>query len=271
MLWRRAELRRWYFAANAAALSHAFPLVVAAVRSARANTRLEPVCLLEARDDYGSLARRLAWLEAQGVTLVRRRASLFDLVEEAATTDVRAFNGHWLRCEIPTVETRDRVVLYSDIDVIFRRDVTIGAAPRVIACAPEFEQDELSYFNSGVMLIDVKRFARARPRLRKNLLAKLPLEKPWDDQSLLNETFAGRWDRLPNAWNWKPYWGFRDDVAIVHFHGLKPDLARILMGEDQPDGIDPEYRRLLALDPTAYAAYLSEFEAWVAGAGELPA
>lgn len=270
MFWRtRPRLRRWYFATNASALRHAFPLFVAAVRSARANTSLEPVCLLEARDDYRDLEERLAWLRSQGVRLVRRRAVLFDVIEAAAAADdVGPYNGHWLRCEIPGVEKEDRLVLYTDIDVLFRRDVVPEAIhPRVVACAPEFDPDELSYFNSGVMLIDVPRFAAARPKLVRNLRAGLPLARPWDDQSLLNQTFAGRWDRLPNAWNWKPYWGFHPGAAIVHFHGLKPDLARALLAQQAPAGLDPEYARLLALDPAAYADYLREFDGWTVGSG----
>ena len=116
------------------------------------------------------------------------------------------------------------------------------------------------------MLIDVARFAAARPALLGHLRRRLPLAKPWDDQSLLNETFAGRWDRLPNSWNWKPYWGFRDDAAIVHFHGVKPEMARgLLRGTAAPD-TDAEYRRLVALDPAAYAVYLVEYDDCLAGA-----
>jgi hypothetical protein len=42
------------------------------------------------------------------------------------------------------------------------------------------------------------------------------------DQGIYMALYAGRWERLPAEYNWKPYWGHCPEAKIVHFHGPKP-------------------------------------------------
>ena len=82
---------------------------------------------------------------------------------------------------------------------------------------------------------------------------------PWDDELLVNQVYAGRYQQLPDTFNWKPYWGFRDDAAIVHFQGPKPAMARQFLA-GQTERHDPGYSQLFARNPAAYHCYLAEFD-----------
>jgi len=48
---------------------------------------------------------------------------------------------------------------------------------------------------------------------------------------------------------------------VVHFHAVKPAYATALLAGRTDEAPDPEYRRLFALSPDGYAAYLREFRA----------
>lgn len=258
------SISKWYFACNASAFAHAFDQIEVAVLSARQRTGLTPILLLDLPKPTPTDLERLAWLGAMGVTIRRHRAEMFAPVRAHFGAAADPFNGHWLRCDIPILETSDPFVLYTDIDVVFRADVTVSdVAPRFVACAPEFEQTEYSYFNSGVMIMNVAALRRTRRRFIGDLMRMLPSLNPYEDQKVFNATYRGAWDRLPNSWNWKPYWGFDDESAIVHFHGPKLGMIRRMMAGDL-DGIDAEYIRLYRQNPEGYARYVDEIDALLA-------
>jgi len=54
--------------------------------------------------------------------------------------------------------------------------------------------------------------------------------KKWDfvamDQGLIISYFGPTATRLPDNYNWKPYWGINHDAVIVHFHGFKPSSGK---------------------------------------------
>ncbi len=41
------------------------------------------------------------------------------------------------------------------------------------------------------------------------------------DQGALNTFFKDKMDVLPVEYNWKPYWEYKKDYYILHFHGSK--------------------------------------------------
>ena len=252
----------WYFAANLAVLRHGFAQIAVAVASARRHTRLRPICLLDASEAHAEVAPRLDWLAAQGVRLVRHHSALFDLVRRCHGAAADPFNGHWLRCDIPFIERDAEFVLYTDIDVMFRAAIDFAPLrPIFLAATPEQQREDFSYFNSGVLVMNLPALRATRPRLLDQLARGLREGlAPHDDQSVLNATYGTNWQRLPETWNWKPYWGPSDAAAIVHFHGPKPGPARRLLNHD---GV-PEWRQhaaLVARSPAGYAQFVAEFEA----------
>lgn len=253
------RLRNWYFAINRHGLLHAFDQVQVAVLSAQAHTSLAPICLFDAEEGAVDVAPKLDWLRGRGVKLVPHKASFVPGLRALHGDQMDIFSGHWLRCDIPLIETVEQYVLYTDVDVMFVGPVEDNTVwPRFIACAPEHEQTDLSYFNSGVMVMNVPNL---RPCL--SLLAEIALRQndraaPYNDQGVFNHMFRGHWDNLPLAWNWKPYWGQSDSARIIHFHGPKPRLVRRLLTGNRTDVPEPLIT-IFERNPAGYAYYSEAF------------
>ena len=90
--------------------------------------------------------------------------------------------------------------------------------------------DDLNYFNSGMMVIDVdkyRHYAVAARALR--WLAERPERPQWPDQDALNTVVGHRWYRLDRRWNWAfcgaPYdeqpltAAHYENAFIAHFTG----------------------------------------------------
>lgn len=215
---------RWFFALNEASASFwdYANLVQVAVHSARTRTRLVPVCLYDGNDNALT-----AWLEAAGVRVLRRRTFLHRWVPDLAPTP----RGAYLRLEIPAVcreqNWTDPYVLYTDCDVVFQHDPAPwlqALHPTVFAAAPESDPADYRRFNSGVMWINISGLAAEHDALLQSIRDHLAeaIAPPYD-QAALQRHFAGRTEALPLELNWKPYWGAREDAAILHFHGVKPN------------------------------------------------
>lgn len=251
---------KWYFAANLNALRFSFDQIEAAVKSARLRTGLRPFCLIDDREGLALADAQLSWLKQAGVAVIRHQAELFNIVRRHFGPAADPFTGHWLRCDIPVLEEEDDIVLYTDIDVMFRKPIDFSyQRPPFLACAPEHRQDDFSYFNSGVMIMNIPALRASRQELISVLRDRLGNMEPHDDQGAFNVTFRNSWTRLPNQYNWKPYWGFNDDAAIVHFHGPKPAaVRRMLVGEEH---LYPSfYGQMFHRNPEGYAKYLAEFD-----------
>jgi lipopolysaccharide biosynthesis glycosyltransferase len=96
------------------------------------------------------------------------------------------------------------------------------------------------YFNAGVLLIDLRRWRKENVVQRAvSFLWKYGDQLLYRDQDALNCSLAGRWKRLPPAWNfhelpedpdsWETGDASADELreaflhpSIVHFIGLKP-------------------------------------------------
>lgn len=141
-----------------------------------------------------------------------------------------ALVGTFLRFEIPFVEKNDDYVLYADIDCLFTGDIKLsdfGKLPSVLAAAPESDKNDNSYFNAGVMLLNVNEFRKVSKYVYKMLDNNQPTTGGLFDQGYLNQIMNNTQDELPLIYNWKPYWGKNDDAKIIHYHGMKPtgDIA----------------------------------------------
>jgi hypothetical protein len=262
-------LAKWYFCVNERGFDKAFPLMVAAVGSARANTALHPVCLYN-----GANERHVERLAALGVEVLRHRSSLEADLRAGYGERYDTFSGHWLRIDIPLVERDEEIVLYTDTDVMFLAPPRLAAAPRLIAAAPEFELADLTYFSSGVLVMNVPRLRRLHDRFAAAIRTRLRRDDflyPAHDQESYNRFFGptalNRLRRraftpMDPALNWKPFWGLNNRASIVHFHGPKPRQVRRLaeLGDRAPmsDGFKSLWRRA----PEAYEAYARLWEAY---------
>ena len=227
---RWAEVR-WYFAIDEqGAGGETGEFARLAVLSARAVGGLEPVLLY-----HGAPTALCDWMRGQGVTIIEIRPPFWDLAEQAARagTFKPLTIGHWLRVMIPQIETRDTHVLYTDCDVIFlRRHDWAAERPALIAAAPEQREDDWRYFNSCVMVLNVAAMRASYQAFEAEIIANITsgATANYDDQYALNACYGAHLQRLTPLCNYKPYWPWRGDAALLHWHGPKPaslsDLAR---------------------------------------------
>ncbi|WP_375408847.1 glycosyltransferase [uncultured Methylobacterium sp.] len=226
---------KWYFATNEAGSEgvaglHARLMVLSALQ----NTRLRPHLITTGfRNDFTT------WMEARGVTIIDAIQPLSDAIHQAAETggyDTK-YLGHWLRCEIPLIESEDNFVLYTDSDVIFLDGFKVpNVAPEYFAAAPEFRIDDRSYVNTGVMIINVHNMRKISSeffQFARHEISNLKGEV-YHDQFAYNRYFAGRWTPLDPSYNWKPYWGDPSTANILHFHGAKLNAISMLYEQELP-------------------------------------
>lgn len=134
--------------------------------------------------------------------------------------------SRFLRFMIADVENDDEYILYADTDVLFLKDITLDSfpsLPKTVGVCPEFEDTyNYSNFNAGIMLINMESYKSAKKELYNYLKKKVRAKIECCDQGYLNELYQDNFEKLPNIYNWKPYWGINDAAKIVHLHGLKP-------------------------------------------------
>lgn len=168
--------------------------------------------------------------------------------------------GSYLRCEISQLETQDNVVLYTDTDVMFQHfnskfnSITM---PTYFSAAPEFTPTDYSYFNSGVMFMNVSNMAKTYLNFIKYIIKNLKqLEFVAHDQGALNHFYANKWDRLDHQFNWKPQWGINNDVPIIHLHGAKPHRVEQYFEGSLKDEI---FKRIISINVESCKYYTDKF------------
>jgi hypothetical protein len=117
--------------------------------------------------------------------------------------------------------------LYTDTDIIMYRPVILYPNDGVaIAAGPEHRKGTIA--NNGVMTMNVTAFKHDLP----HLLDYADAEDLWvrTSQEVMMQyykTHSPGMQLLPDEYNWKPYWGKRndDDIYIVHFHAAKYGLC----------------------------------------------
>lgn len=250
---------KWYFCINEEAVDKYAEEIDLAVHSCIQNTSLEPHVIFDGGRGY--FADRMAEL---GIAVHFRRTSLAEAIAGLpdGPYDRQVFRhviarGAFLRYEIPNIEFDEEFVLYTDCDVMFRREFDLEIQPPCVAAGPDTGPDDWWAFNSGVMVLNV-------PRLRQDYNAMLQLSRqrlgkaPAYDQPILNEFYSQRWTRLPMEYNWRPYWGFNEEAAIVHLHGPKLAVSRQLLGKGGGNVVHDIWRQLFEMNPDAYRRFIAE-------------
>lgn len=246
---------KWYFASNSDSKLYE-PLIKAAVESALKNTTLEPHFLYDGKPD-----ELTEWLENRGVKVIYHRVSFYDVLKKAySKNDLYIPAGAYLRCEIPTIENDDMVVLYTDCDVLFLKDVNEENAPHpeYFACSSQFKKTDFVDFNTGVMFMNVKKLAESYDEfvqfIRKNV-GKFDVL----DQSAYQQFYGVKNEPLDVKFNHKPYWGVDEQAVILHYHGPKPVHFET---DEKLKNFHPVYYDLYKKNPPAYDYYLELFKSF---------
>jgi len=226
---------QWFLALSdgGATFSHYVEMAKVAIYTAQKFTSLQPHLLYD-----GSENEFTGWLRKRGVPVIECRSTLYaqlaglDVCKRDPTIAATA-RGIFLRVELPDLAERlalDERVLYTDCDVIFRRDVAKDLSQidcEYFAVAGEFTPDDYDNMNNGVMWMNLpalaKRNREFKDYIRLNLVR---LQEGHWEQVAYREFFrrggVRLWNELSPALNWKPYWGDNPDAGIIHFHGPKP-------------------------------------------------
>lgn len=244
---------KWYFACNDKSPEF-FPLIKGAVNSAIENTTLEPIFIYDGEEN--ALTQ---WLKEKGVKIINHRVSFYDEIKNHY--DEKLLNiatGAFLRCDIPIIEKDDEFVLYTDCDVLFLKDFDPEKLkmPEYFSCSTQFTKHNFIDFNTGVMLMNVKKLRESHKDftdfIKKNLKILITF-----DQTAYQIYYHGKNTKLPIIYNHKPYWGIDEKAIILHFHGSKP-IA--FVSEDTIKHLPPKHYELYRKNPKAYDYYLNLFK-----------
>lgn len=242
---------KWYFACNDKS-EEFFPLIKGAVASALQNTTLNPYFI------YDGVENELtAWLRKKGVNIINHKVSFYNELEDAYCNNAKGLavaSGAFLRCDIPIIEQEDDFVLYTDCDVLFLKDFDLDLKPEYFACAPQTNKKNYRHFNSGVMLMNVKKLRENHKNfsdfIRKNCLNLL-------DQPAYQIFYDSKVTKLPIIYNHKPYWEVDENAVILHFHGAKPTTFAL---DAELQNFCYSYLKLYEKNPNAYNFYLEVFK-----------
>jgi len=247
----------WVFLATADADPQWVAMTKRAVVSALSRTSLKPVCVFRG----GAGAPLAKWLEAHTVEVLYHDAPAWaHRVSEAVSTDAgratvrfsplyrsaAALGATFLRVDVPLLldpTTHGEVVLYTDTDVAFLRDVRRadfgqGADPAYFTVGAE-RLDAPGYGNAGVMLLNLIGLRRTYAAFADWTFSEANVQRGLHfgkygpgDQGAYAAFYEGAFAVVPRpAFNWRPYWRApgalgKPDPALLHFHGPKPDDYR---------------------------------------------
>jgi lipopolysaccharide biosynthesis glycosyltransferase len=179
-----------------------------------------------------------------------------------ATSLAKQKGATWARIDLISTIPVERV-LYLDADTLVLKDIqdlwkvdlegkALGAAVDVGHPQGYEAVGEGSYFNAGVLLMDLAKIRSRLPRLTHLASGGVPRGK-FEDQDVLNIHFQGEWRELPLTWNAQGLGTYADGPgggreliavqleemktkpALVHFTGpTNPDIEIVLNPWIQP-------------------------------------
>tara|TARA_B100000749_G_scaffold174842_1_gene134943 strand:+ start:861 stop:1724 length:864 start_codon:yes stop_codon:yes gene_type:complete len=251
----KMTIKKCYFSINESGIKANLDLLKVAIYSCAEYAKLHPV-LLYAGDPVPELDQ----LRFLGAEIIHHTITFENDLAIGYGDNYKKFLGHWLRVDIPLIESHDEYVVYADCDILFRQAPNVDALPFYLSAAPEFSKNNWSYFNSGSMIINIPNMRDIYPKFVQSIRNRLrnDFKTPPHDQGSFNEFFGDKYDRLPLEMNWKPYWGQNLNASMIHFHGLKPAVA--IRAQTIPDyKLTDNIRRLWEKNKPAYAEYTAEY------------
>lgn len=210
------------------------------LESAKRNTTLDLHCLFDYRktytqkieDDliYQLLLKYNVTIHICSIDFESELLNVYtdDYLKEINVTKSSLYS-RFLRFMIADIEKDDEYIFYVDTDVIFLKDIKIddfNKLPNTIAVCPEFVNSyHYTYFNAGIMLINMNSYKKAKKELINLLKQKIKAKIECCDQGYLNLIYKNNFTKINNNFNWKPYWGINSDASLIHLHGLKPSIS----------------------------------------------
>jgi lipopolysaccharide biosynthesis glycosyltransferase len=238
-------------------------LIRVALHSAKSNTDLEPIVVVD-----GEPSPFTDEISRAGVRIIFHRVSFFDDLQRHYSghgDNIHVAAGAFLRFDIPILEQEDEFVLYTDCDVIFftSPNFLISEYPRLFSAAPQFRIGDYNDMNSGVMLLNVPGMRTVYPQLisftKNNLNVGL-------DQEIMREFFKTNYTHLRPELNWKPYWGIKNGIQILHWHGPKPVTVKNFLKQEGFRSHD-SWNQLFSQSPENYKIFEGIYSDMLIGSG----
>ena len=118
------------------------------------------------------------------------------------------------------------------VDTLFLRDIpSIPMFKEAVGAIPTSNSNGRNHYNSGVLIFNTEEFQKKRNSfsfLKGTLGNWLPSSV---DEQAFNHYWSSNLATLGVELNWRPKWGYRDDVAVVHFHGFKANVVQFIEGD----------------------------------------
>ena len=148
----------WFCGINDSSNSHK-EMYLVALKSAKRNTTLVPILIYDGNDN-----EFISKLSKYNLQIVNHKTNFYTKpnFNKKNKDWINIATGAFLRIDIPIICKKlsiiDEYVLYTDVDIIFLKDVVDDLSiykPAYFAICPQFSKDNYIIFNSGVMLINL--------------------------------------------------------------------------------------------------------------------
>jgi len=247
---------KWFMCINKNSRDH-LDMAKIAVLSALKNTSLEPHLVYAGEcDEY------VEWMLSKRARVHYRTLSYLDELKKCSAERLSIGSGAYLRTELACFTKQlgfdDKYALYTDCDVMFLKDPPKDIKPEYFACGPEFDKLDYSYCNTGVMYMNLHSLYYTYDDFRKLIIERMGVERSYD-QVMFNNFYRGKWERLPVELNWKPYWGYSDDIVVLHWHGVKPFQIKQMRAMPDPERFGAMHD-MWASDKKSYDRYMNIWE-----------
>ena len=187
----------------------------------------------------------------------------------------RIFISEWLPKTI-------RKILYLDVDMIFRRDISElwgikinGATIAAVldksqffsnswAGIPNYKElnfaPETKYFNSGLLIIDTEKWRLENIKVKVLACIQDNLKfATYPDQYGLNIVFANKWFNIDERWNTQS--GSTDENPyVIHFTGRKPIYRSYQKSQDYNKVYRDEFYKYLRLTQWSEFESINEYQ-----------
>ena len=234
-------------------------MYLCALQSALKHTSLAPYLIYD-----GSNTAFVATVTKMGATVIHHTFSLANTpyFKRQPADWQKIARGTYLRLDIPQIcqeiDFYDTYALYTDVDILFLNDPEPAleeCKPKFFSGCPEMDPDNWSYFNAGVLLLNIEAMYLTYSQFMQKV--RNTLDVPGFDQAALNRFYVNKIERLPVSLNYKPYWSPTEDICILHFHGPKPNDIKAYLTSGK---CNPYYLNLFSRVPKkVWSTYLGYY------------
>ena len=218
----------------------------------------------------------IEWLKTENVKVYQWTVPyLYEIQKKySGKKNIDFVRGTYLTVEIAKVVRHYNVniefLLYVDIDTYWRKPIELNnITPALFASSTDWHIDNWETFSTGVMVLNVENYLKKYDDfityiIKNNFNFEFVGLGPCV-QGAWNSFFHEAHEKLPQVYDWKPWWGFNNDAKIVHFSGPKPKYAQKILIEENINKDDEDeywkiYKFVVNQSPIGYQKFINEWQ-----------